>query len=143
VTNGSYAVRSVLSAYSGLEVQGASYDEFYAELTALLGEERAKRYLAFRIWQIDQEMETAKAGIRPAADATSVTPEQGLQNVKGDPGRNPTVNNPPVNEAPRCAGHGLPKVKRQSGPTSKNPGKWFYACSKPKNEQCDNSFEWA
>jgi hypothetical protein len=145
VTNGSYAVRSVLSAYSGLEVQGATYDEFYVELVALLGADRARRYLQFRIWQIDQEMDAAsgKAKATPAVaaqpQADTVTPEQGLQNVKGDTGSYQA----PVNDtAPPCAGHGIPKKKSQVKKDGPNKNRYFFACAKPQGQQCDNSFEW-
>lgn len=70
-------------------------------------------------------------------------PSQTRQNAPGSvqmPKTNPAPN--PLDPMSLVCFCGLEKKRIQTKKAGANQGRWFYACPKPMNQQCENSFQW-
>lgn len=119
-----YKFRSVVLPFSGLEVVGEDWDEFVANLTIAVGDEAlANAYLGMRQFEVRQLVDGAR---NSATGGSSVSPDQGVRNATTGLGADVL-----------CPGHGEPAKKLQVKKDGPNKNRWFYACARPQNSQCD------
>lgn len=124
-----YGIRSVILAFSGLEVQGKNYDEFFENLVAVLGsEEAATAYVGMRRYEVnnlvDSTRESAANGTNTASDPTPAA----VRNVESGLGGQVL-----------CDAHGNPARKQQVKKPGANQNRFFWGGC---NSNC-NFFQWA
>ncbi|HEU4967268.1 MAG TPA: hypothetical protein VFT53_07430 [Candidatus Saccharimonadales bacterium] len=122
-----YKFRTVILPYENLGVQGDTYDEFFENLTAMLGDD--KKAQAYMDWRREQ--------VKDMVLGTNTTAglNQAVSNVQD---QIPST----VSDAPLCPGHGRASRKSQVKKDGPNKNRWFWSCAEPQNSQC-KFFEWA
>ena len=123
-----YKFRTVVLPFSGLEVQGEDWDEFYANLVAVFNsEDLAKAYMGMRRYEVEALVDSARNAV---TNPGTTTPEQGVRNVQNDLGG-----------AVLCDGHMKPASRNQVKKDGPNKGRSFYGCANPKDSSC-GFFQW-